>query len=251
MPTALEIPALAVGQVGSARRGSRTPPIPEEGSFDAAFRDHRFSRSSRSRQSRGTSVRATAEETAELVVGASAGDSRAWERLVDAYGGLVWSIARGYRLGDGDAADVSQTTWLRLVENLDRLEDPARVGAWLATTTRRECLRVLGQSRRLTLVAEVEDLEPGEAPAADVDAALLAAERAAEVHEALATLPLRSQQLMTLLMMDPPPSYSEISVRLGMPIGSIGPTRGRCVARLREILGEERIAETGLSILHK
>lgn len=196
-------------------------------------------------------MRATAEETAELVVDATAGNSHAWERLVDAYGGLVWSIARGYRLSDGDAADVSQTTWLRLVENLDRLDDPSRVGAWLATTTRRECLRVLGQSRRLTLVGEVEDLEPSDAPEGEVDAALLAAERAAAVREALSTLPLRSQQLMNLLMMDPPPSYSEISAMLHMPIGSIGPTRGRCVARLREILGDERIAETGLSILHK
>jgi RNA polymerase sigma factor (sigma-70 family) len=196
-------------------------------------------------------MRATAEEAAELVGAASSGSARAWEQLVDTYGGLVWSIARGYRLNDGDAADVSQTIWLRLVENLDRLQDPSRVGAWLATTTRRECLRVLGQSRRLTLVAEVEDFESAEGTGGDVDSALLAAERAAEVRDALATLPLRSQQLMVLLMMDPPPSYAEISRMLQMPIGSIGPTRGRCVARLREILGDERIAESGLSILHK
>src|SRR3954454_24758843 len=97
---------------------------------------------------KGRHMRITPEQAADLVAAAAAGDRRSWERLVDAYVGLIWAITRSYRLSDGDAQDVSQTTWLRLIENIDRLSDPSRVGAWLATTARRECLRVLRQSRR-------------------------------------------------------------------------------------------------------
>lgn len=181
-------------------------------------------------------MRITPERAAELVHAAAQGDRRAWEELVDAYVGLIWAITRGYRLHDGDAHDVTQTTWLRLVENIDRLSDPARVGAWLATTARRECLRVLRQSKRQVLLGEWEELDSFEADGEEVDAALLRAEQDEVVHAALEQLNPRCQALMRLLMLDPPPSYEEVSAALGIPIGSIGPTRGRCLRKLREFV---------------
>ncbi|HEV2088188.1 MAG TPA: sigma-70 family RNA polymerase sigma factor [Cryptosporangiaceae bacterium] len=178
------------------------------------------------------------EEAAVLVAAAASGDRNAWDRLVDAYSGLIWAIARNHRLAAGDAADVCQTAWLRLLENIGRLTDPARVGAWLATTTRRECLRLQARQRRTVLVAD--EVDPGadrlRAAVPELDAALLDAERDAQVRSAFATLHPRCQELLSLLLLDPPPSYDEISAALNMPIGSIGPTRGRCLDKLRSVI---------------
>src|SRR4051812_31229099 len=96
-------------------------------------------------------------EVAELVRAAADGDQVAWDELVDRYNGLVWSVARSHRLSSVDASDVVQTTWLRLVEYLGRLQDPERVGAWLATTARRESLRTLRQSARLLPTEELPE----------------------------------------------------------------------------------------------
>jgi RNA polymerase sigma factor (sigma-70 family) len=186
-------------------------------------------------------VRLTPEHCEELVAAASAGDRRAWEDLVSAYSGLAWAIIRNHRLSPGDAADVSQTAWLRLVENLTRIQDPSRVGAWLATTTRRECLRVIGQSRRIVLVDGNEAFDQATDDRPGVDHQLLAEEQGEEVRDALTQLSPRCQDLLYLLTLDPPPSYEEISAAMGIPIGSIGPTRGRCLNRLHEIL---RVAGT-------
>ncbi len=166
-----------------------------------------------------------------LVDCAAAGDEHAWHGLVDELAGLVWAVTRAHRLGDADAGDVSQTTWLRLVEHLDRLEDPARVGAWLATTARRECLGVLRRSAQL--VPHGDELPE---PADDVpphDTALLTQERDATLWRAFARLSERDRALLRILMADPAPSYEEIGAALGMPIGSIGPTRARALQRLR------------------
>jgi RNA polymerase sigma factor (sigma-70 family) len=183
-------------------------------------------------------VTTTAIEPAELVTRAAAGDRSAWTALVDAYAGLIFSIARSHRLNDADATDVSQTTWLRLVENLDRLKDPARVGAWLATTARRESLRVIGVAARQIPTAEDKELEPRNREYIDVDAALLAAERDEHVRAALAQLPPRWATMLLLLSGDDALSYQELSERLDMPVGSIGPTRARCLQKLRTILEE-------------
>src|SRR5918997_3091797 len=112
-------------------------------------------------------------EVAELVRAAAEGDQAAWNGLVDRYNGLVWSVARSHRLSMADASDVVQTTWLRLVENLGRLQEPERVGAWLATTARRECLRALRHSARNLPTEEV----PEQVAEARVDSALLIEER--------------------------------------------------------------------------
>lgn len=176
------------------------------------------------------------DEVAALVSAAAAGSRPAWDELVDRYVGLLWSIARGFRLSESDAADVVQTTWLRLLEHIDGVHDGARVGAWLATTARRECLRALAYRNRVVLGddALLEQAVEQE----DVAAALLRRERSDELSRAIESLPRRWRQVMDMLLADPSPSYDEISQRLGIPIGSIGPTRGRCVARLRVALVE-------------
>ena len=170
---------------------------------------------------------------AELVQRAASGDAAAWDGLMDQYGRLIWSITRDFKLVESDASDVVQTTWMRLVEHIDRLEHPERVGAWLATTARNECLRTIAARRRLVLVEDhgLEGIAGHEQP---VDEALLAAERTQTVREALQMLPHHWQRLMELLMAEQ--SYAVIADRLSLPIGSIGPTRGRCLDRLRVLL---------------
>src|SRR4051794_23549305 len=199
---------------------------------------------------KGRRMRITPEQAADLVAAAAAGDRRSWERLVDAYVGLIWAITRSYRLSDGDAADVSQTTWLRLIENIDRLQDPSRVGAWLATTARRECLRLLGRTNRNGLVADIGGVLDGLAEdPPDLAAELLGRERGDEVQVALRTLPQRCQDLLQLLMLEPALSYEEISSALDMPVGSIGPTRGRCLRRLQPLLARDGIPDPLARIL--
>jgi len=175
-------------------------------------------------------------DAASLVKHAIAGNAWAWERLIDKYGKLIWSITREFKLVESDAADVFQTTWMRLIEHIDRLDRPDRVGSWLAATARNECLRCLASHKRLVLSPEDVAFDGPAAYEPEVDEALLAHERDQTVREAMSHLPRRWQRLLELLMADPPASYAEISDELGLPVGSIGPTRGRCLARLRVLL---------------
>ena len=179
-------------------------------------------------------------EVAELVQAAADGDRDAWDALVDRFNGLVWSVARSHRLSTVDASDVVQTTWLRLVENLSRLQDPERVGAWLATTARRESLRTLRQSARLLPTEELPEVTED----AKVDAALLVEERDRALWQAFGGLSERCRALLRILVADPPPSYEDISAALDMPIGSIGPTRQRCLERLRGLAEGEGVTAT-------
>jgi RNA polymerase sigma factor (sigma-70 family) len=181
----------------------------------------------------------TDADVAQLVESAAAGDPTAWDTLVDRYAGLVWAVIRGHRLSGADAADASQTTWLRLVEHVDSLTDPARVGAWLATTARRECLRILRTSGRQ--IPYGDDLPEPDCDEDSVDEDLLRNERDALLWEAFGRLPQRDQTLLRMLVADPAPSYREIADALDMPIGSIGPTRARCLERLRR--ERESVAE--------
>lgn len=144
----------------------------------------------------------------------------------------MWATARAQGLSAADAADVSQTTWMRLAEHLHRLRRPEAVGAWLATTARHEALRVkAGRSRQVP----TEDLEiPDEAPPADLQ--LVEAAEDGAVWDAFARLSERCRQLLRALLADPPPTYAELSAALGIPVGSIGPTRARCLAQLRQLV---------------
>lgn len=178
-----------------------------------------------------------AAEVRRLVAAAARGDQAAWEALVRQFGAIVRSVARAHRLSDADASDVAQASWLRLFENLPRLREPALVGPWLATTARRECLRVLREKQRHVPVGdeipehEVLDSSPAET--------VLAAERDAALRRSLARLQASDQALLRLLVAEPRPSYEEIGAALDMPIGSIGPTRQRALERLRRELANQ------------
>lgn len=179
-------------------------------------------------------------DTTALLASAAGGDQGAWNALVERYNGLLWSIARGYRLSEADAADVVQATWLKLVEHLGRIEDPERLASWLATTVRRECLQLIRRTVRQRRAPNGEALEhlPDRSPA--LDRALLVEERDAALWRALVELSEACQRLLRVLMASPPPSYAEVAAALDMPVGSIGPTRQRCLGRLRELVkGDE------------
>ena len=179
----------------------------------------------------------------QLVARASDGDRFAWEALVDLYSGLVWAVTRQFRLCDADAADVAQTTWLRLVENLDRIREPERLGAWLATTARREAFRHLRLHGR-ELASDEADLF--EAPVDDpLEVALLTEERDTALWRAFAQLSERCQTLLRLLVAEDEPSYEAIGAALDMPIGAIGPTRMRCLDKLRAFVGADPALQGG------
>jgi len=170
----------------------------------------------------------------DLVIRARNGDSQAWDALVERYAPLVWSICRRYRLGSADAEDVNQSVWLALVDQLVALREPAALPGWLATTTRRECGRVLRTARGPQMAwyaPDAEDIPDEQAVTAEEE--LLQAERQAALREAFTYLPPSCQQLIGMLIQDPPVPYAKISTELGIPIGSIGPSRRRCVDKLR------------------
>lgn len=186
----------------------------------------------------------TDADAAMLLRGAARGDRGSWEALIARFDGLVRKVARAEGMSLVDAADVSQTTWLRLTENLDRIEHPERLGAWLVTTTRRECVRQRKLQRRQVPIAEVAtNAETGQPPS--VESRLLTDEQIVVVQRAFARLPGQSRTLLLLLMRDPPMSYVQISQALGMPIGSVGPTRGRALSLLRRELTSTGIWPTG------
>jgi RNA polymerase sigma factor (sigma-70 family) len=169
-----------------------------------------------------------------LVARARTGDKQAWDALVERYAPLIWSICRRHRLDRADADDVSQSVWLRLVDQLDRVREPAAIPGWIVTTTRRECVRVLSaaQGPHATVYAlDVESIPDQRAGMAEQE--LLAAERHAALREAFSQLPSGGQQLLALLIADPPVPYANISAQLGIPVGSIGPTRRRYLEKMR------------------
>ena len=162
----------------------------------------------------------------DLVLRASTGDKQAWDALVERYAPLVWSICCRYRLSAAEAQDAGQSVWLRLVEQLGNLGDPAVLPRWLATTTRLECARVLRAAhgpQAAVLALDAEDICDDHAEIAEQE--LLAAERHVALREAFASLPPRCQQLITLLIHDPPMPSAQISATLGLSASSIGPLR--------------------------
>ncbi|WP_134768150.1 sigma-70 family RNA polymerase sigma factor [Nocardioides sp. 1609] len=169
----------------------------------------------------------------DLVSAAQDGEQDAWNAIVDRFLPLVGAIARQHRLSEADADDVSQTVWLRLVEHLHGLREPAALPGWIRTTARHECLRVLA-ARGRTRVADPQEDHTLDVATDDVAGDdLLALERRQALREGLAELPAARRELLLLLLTDPPLAYAEISARLGIPVGSIGPTRARALDQLR------------------
>jgi RNA polymerase sigma factor (sigma-70 family) len=169
----------------------------------------------------------------DLVTRARTGDKQAWDTLVERYAPLIWSICGRHKLG-ADAEDISQNVWLHLVRQLDKIRDPAALPGWLATTAHRECLRLLRAARRPLADGKVVDAEAiTDEQARTAEEELLAAERNAALRAAFRDLPPGERQLILILIEDPPVPYTAISARLGIPRGSIGPTRRRCLDKLR------------------
>jgi RNA polymerase sigma factor (sigma-70 family) len=170
---------------------------------------------------------------AALVTRASGGDQGAWDEIVERYAPLVWTLCTRYQLSSHDIEDVGQTVWLSLVEQLGRLREPAALPGWLATTTNRECIRVVTAARKSKQAGMRGDDAPQLADDKMIEEEILIAERDAGLRAAFAQLPPACQRLLSLLFSDPPHSYEQVSAKLGMRIGSVGPQRARCLERLR------------------
>jgi RNA polymerase sigma factor (sigma-70 family) len=168
-----------------------------------------------------------------LVTRASGGDQDAWNELIDRYAPLLYTICTRYRLSNHDIEDVGQSVWLLLVEQLGKLREPAALPGWLATTTARECLRVVRAASKAERLATGLDDSVLFVDNAVIDEEILVAERNAALRAAFAELPPRCQRLLSMLVGDPPQSYAEIHAELGIPVGSIGPQRARCLERMR------------------
>jgi RNA polymerase sigma factor (sigma-70 family) len=176
------------------------------------------------------------DDLGHLLSSAAAGDRASWDRLVERFTGLLWAIARAHRLSQADAADVVQSTWLRLLDNLGRIQEPDRLGGWLATTARRECLHTLRRSHREPAFPVEEMLDPVADRTDPVDADLLRHERDVALWQLFDELSDPCRRLLRVLIASPPPPYVEVAAALDMPIGSIGPTRARCLGRLRALV---------------
>jgi RNA polymerase sigma factor (sigma-70 family) len=186
-------------------------------------------------------------DTGSLVKAAALGDAAAWKTLVERFSGLVWSVARGRGLPAAEAEEVFQTTWFRFAEHIGRIRSPDQVGAWLATTARHESHKAARAGWRVALTEDLDELAPGvddlspeQAVVAQEDAAA-DLERAHQLWRAFEELPGRCRELLRVLLASPPPSYAEVALAFDMPVGSIGPTRGRCLRQLRELLAERGI----------
>jgi RNA polymerase sigma factor (sigma-70 family) len=199
-----------------------------ERNYLASVHEDRLRRATRRR------LPADARDIERAMTAAEHGDPRAWAGIVDRFQGHITRIARSYGLASHEVDDVVQETWLRLYRNIGSVRDPQALGAWLGTTARRESLRVIAGARRepptdAEPFAEVTDAD-------DLPEELVRAERRKDLQRALATLQPRHRTLMETLLRDPEPTYAEVSQTLSIPIGSIGPIRARCVARLRREL---------------
>jgi RNA polymerase sigma factor (sigma-70 family) len=177
---------------------------------------------------------AEVSEVSWLVQRSASGDEAAWNVLVRRYSPLVMAVTRSYRLTAEDAQDVSQTVWLRLVEQLANLRKPEALPGWIATTTRRECGRKIRQARRTLPVDPQVDATLQQSTTVEPDAAILRAELRQALRDGLSELSARDQWILQLRAADPPKSYQEMSQLLGMRIGSIGPTLRRSLDKLRE-----------------
>jgi RNA polymerase sigma factor (sigma-70 family) len=178
---------------------------------------------------------------AHIVTAAARGDEASWQRIVERYSSLLWAVTRTHRLNGSDADDVVQTTWLRLIEHLPNIKNPDGIGAWLATTARRQCQETLRRASRSQPSDELDVLVDRQV--AGADARLLRDERDAALWDAFERLPERDRALLRMLTADPTPSYDQIAAALGIAIGSIGPMRGRALERLRcELVAAEAAA---------
>lgn len=169
----------------------------------------------------------------DLVARARNGDQIAWDRIVDRYAPLVWSVCRRHGIAGSDADDVGANTWLRLVEHLGSLREPAALPGWLAITTERECFQWLRRSGRVVPTDDDDELTRGAEAAPGIEARLEQEERRIALRDAFGQLSARCRQLLEMLFADPPVAYVEVAPALGVAVGAIGAMRQRCLESLR------------------
>jgi RNA polymerase sigma factor (sigma-70 family) len=179
-------------------------------------------------------------EPAELVHRAAHGDPTAWQEIMRRYSGLVAAKVRPFRLQDADALDAIQTTWLRLAENIHRIQQPERLGGWLATTAARECLRILHHTQRTVTMAD-DLIDARIEPSASPEDQVINAHIAQTLRTLIAQLPPRRRRLLRALFTDHSPSYDQLSHTTGIPSGSIGPTRNRALRQLHQMLHDHEL----------
>jgi RNA polymerase sigma factor (sigma-70 family) len=173
-----------------------------------------------------------ASPIAGLLAAAARADQSAWDEIVERYSPMLVSVVSRFRLNPAQVDDIAQTVWLRLVEHLGSLREPEALPGWIATTARRESLRVLANERRSSPMSAVTEAGlVSDQPSPDEE--LLRSERHEALLAGLAELPARMRELLLMLIQDPPLTYAEITERTGMPVGSVGPTRARALERLR------------------
>jgi RNA polymerase sigma factor (sigma-70 family) len=183
----------------------------------------------------------SAVQVATLLEAAADGDERAWSELVTQFHGLLWATARACGLSEADAADVTQTTWMRLAEHLGRITQPAALPGWLVSTTRREAICVSKRARRPPPAVLLGSLDLDDHSAVEL---LMRAERHKELRAAFRRLGERCRLLLAMLSADSRYSYDEISSQVDIPVGSIGPTRRRCLTKLAELLENDGVPRT-------
>jgi RNA polymerase sigma factor (sigma-70 family) len=182
-----------------------------------------------------------------LFLAAADGDAAAWKALVEGLAPLVWSVVRAHGLSDADGHEVFQTTWLRLAQHLERIREPDRVGSWLASTARHECLNIIKAARRVSPTGDPEVFDRMAHDSGPEDELIRSEEAAAKAEQvrllwqAFEELSEACRRLLRVLMASPRPHYHEVSAALGIPVGGIGPTRQRCLRRLRALLAERGV----------
>lgn len=186
---------------------------------------------------------ANEQDDAALVLACRRGDARSWEALIEKYKRLIYAIPKRARLDDDQAADVFQMVFSKLVENLDKIEQPERLQAWLVTTARRETIRLINESRRtVSVTSDDEDAPDPLDSIADTnplpDEVLERLQFQQRIRAGMDAIDERCRNLLQWLYGEvDAPSYAEIAARLGIPEGSIGPTRARCVEKLKKSVG--------------
>lgn len=175
---------------------------------------------------------------AGLVSAARDGSEDALGQIVTEFSPMLWHVARAAGLSPDDAQDVVQTVWMSLLSHLDDIHTPAALAGWLVTTTRREAWRVRGAGRKQVpadqdWLAELPDRGPG-----SEELAIIGDGRRA-LWSAIGQLTPRCQELLRIIAFVPRPDYRAVAAELGMPVGSIGPTRGRCLAKLRALMADD------------
>ncbi|MEV6984552.1 sigma-70 family RNA polymerase sigma factor [Sphaerisporangium sp. NPDC051017] len=173
-----------------------------------------------------------------LTMACRAGDQRAWSELIKLYTPVVWSVARSFRLRSADCEDVCQLTWMRVVENIEGLREPAKFVSWLVTITRREAIKFIERSRRHVPVGDYAPFDDWPDDTVSVEDTVVDRWQDPRMLEAFRGLSKHHQALLAMLLHEPALSYDEISAALGIPRGSIGPTRNRILRRLRDRVQE-------------